>query len=102
MGSSRSLIRVALIAVATFTFLAAFLFVAVNKGWLTPWMESLAAQVSWWMDLLGIQHTRSGVDIMLSTRTLRITMDCTAAYVMAIYVALIVAYPFTLGSKLRL
>jgi exosortase/archaeosortase family protein len=90
---------VALIAVATFSVLAGFLFIAVNKGWLTPWMENLAAQVSWWLDLFGEQHTLSGADIMLSTRTLRITMDCTAAYIMAIYIALIVAYPFTLRLK---
>jgi exosortase/archaeosortase family protein len=90
---------VALIAVATFSVLAGLLFIAVNKGWLTPWMENLAAQVSWWMGLLGVQHTLSGVDIMLSTRTLRITMDCTAAYIMAIYIALIVAYPFTIKLK---
>jgi exosortase/archaeosortase family protein len=90
---------VALIAVATFTVLAGFLFIAVNKGWLTPWMVSLAAQVSWWLDLFGVQHTLAGTDIMLATRTLRITMDCTAAYIMAIYIALIVAYPFTVRLK---
>jgi len=99
MRAARSLIRVALIAGATFTVLAGLLFIAVNKGWLTPWMENLAVQVSWWTTLLGVQHRLSGTDIMLSTRTLRITMDCTAAYIMAIYIALIVAYPFTLRLK---
>lgn len=94
-----AVVKVAVVALALFLALVGLILIALNRDWLDPWMTSLAAQMSWWLDLFGIPHSYSGIDITLSTRILRVNVDCTAVYIHAIFTAVVVAYPSAAARK---
>lgn len=62
--------------------------------------ESVAAQTSAVADLFGIEHQLSGLSIITETRNLIIVVECTAIFVMVVFVALVVAYPFEIKLKI--
>lgn len=51
---------------------------------------TVSAQLAKW---LGIAATRSGTLIYLSSRTLSVDLACTAVFIVALYAALVLAYP---------
>lgn len=75
---------------------------ALERAGVTRPFEVLTADVTAQLvRLTGLPLTLSGTDLFLRQRVLSINLECTAAFVMASFVALVVAYPSTIQDKLR-
>lgn len=82
-------------------FLAGFLLVEwlAQTGALATYARFIAAQTSALCQVFGIEQTLSGLSIITQTRELVIVAECTAAFLMITYVALVIAYPFSPAVK---
>ena len=82
-------------------FVAGFFFVEwlAQTGALAAYARSIAAQTSALCSLFHIPHTLDGLTIITQTRQLIIVAECTAIFLMITYVALVVAYPFSMAIK---
>ncbi len=71
-----------------------------TSGGLDGVMRATASVSTWLITLTGIQATQSGTLIYLSNRILAIDTACTAVYLVAMFSALILAYPVKWSSRL--
>ena len=82
-------------------FVMGFFFVEwlAQTGALAAYARSIAAQTSALCSLFHIPHALDGLVITTQARQLIIVAECTAIFLMITYVALVVAYPFSLAIK---
>ncbi len=71
-----------------------------TSGGLQGVMRATANASTWLIALTGIQATQTGALIHLSNRILAIDTACTAVYLVAMFSALILAYPVKWSSRL--
>jgi exosortase/archaeosortase family protein len=102
-GSSvrgNSLVRVAIVFVVVFAAIEAVIWGAVATGSLYPLMETTSKVTAVLIAWIGIPVSRDGIQLLLSTRILSIDVDCTAIQLIALYTALLIAYP--VSNRMRL
>ena len=96
-----SLIRVAVVFVALYGVLMALMWTAAaSLDAFQPLMMAGAKGTAGFLRLFGVQNSLEGRDIVLSSRILRIDLDCTAMPIALMYLSLVVAYPLRLRDKL--
>lgn len=96
--------RVMLGVVARFVAYFAAFVLAILIAFVTGRLDALLAGtasvstrlISW----VGIAATQSGTHVELSSRTLSIDLACTAVFIVALYVALVLAYPVSVKQRL--
>jgi exosortase/archaeosortase family protein len=80
-------------------FSAAILF-ADKRGLFGPLQIATTAVSQTVVTWLGIAATRSGTLIYLPSRTLAIDLACTAIFIVALYAAIVLAYPVSVPQRL--
>ncbi len=95
-----SLLRVAIVFALVFVALEAAIWGALLAGYMLPVMETTTRAATALISAAGIPVTRTGIQMFLSTRILEIDLDCTAIQLIALYAALVVAYPVSTRTKL--
>lgn len=91
---------IALMFLLVFGLGLAMIEVFLETGIMTTIGESVAAQTSAVADVFSIEHQLSGLNLITQTRTLVIVVECTAIFIMVVFVALVAAYPFELKLKI--
>lgn len=93
------LLKVAILfaAVAIVGFLGIYL--AAAAGFVEPVCADLARQVGGLASAVGIPSTVDGINIYVGERMLVVALECTAVFLMIIYAALVLAYPFSRALK---
>jgi archaeosortase B (VPXXXP-CTERM-specific) len=69
--------------------------------WLDPFIDLTAVLSAYLMNLFGMNAVLSGQQILLKSRTLNITLECTSIFIAALYSALVAAYPAAGVRKLK-
>ncbi|MDR3686258.1 MAG: archaeosortase/exosortase family protein [Coriobacteriia bacterium] len=95
-----SLVRLAVVFACVFALFEAAIWGATATGHLYPLMEITAKTTAGLLSVVGIPVARNGIQLMLSTRILEIDLDCTALQLVALYAALVIAYPLSVRVKL--
>lgn len=85
---------------AYFVVLDVAIMLGYATGWLGAVLEGTAAVATRIVTSIGIAAVRSGTLIRLPSRTLSVDLACTAVFVVALYVALILAYPVSAKNRL--
>lgn len=94
-----SLAVIAIVFAVVFLLLLGLSLALEFRGYMDWLMEGNAAILKTIVSWLGIPATRVGRDVYLQNHTLSVAYDCTAITIMALYTAVIVAYP--LSAKTR-
>jgi exosortase/archaeosortase family protein len=80
-------------------FSAAILF-ADRRGLFAPLQLATTSVAHTFITWVGIPATRSGTLIHMPTRTLAIDLACTAIFIVALYAAIVLAYPVSVPQRL--
>jgi exosortase/archaeosortase family protein len=80
--------------------LVAAIMLSSVAGWLNSTLVGTAIVSTKLVTWAGIAAERSGALIHLHSRTLSIDLPCTAVFIVALYVALVVAYPVSVRDRL--
>lgn len=94
------LVRVLLVFAGVYILLWATLWLAAYRGGLEPLMMFTARIAGASATLTGAEATVVGRRIFLADRILDVDIDCTAVQLMAVYAALVFAYPLSGARKL--
>lgn len=89
------LLFVALIGILDFT-----VFSLHDRHWMDPFINFTTVVSAFFINLIGIDAVRDAQLITLPNRTLKITLECTAIFIIVLYAALIIVYPSKLKKKL--
>lgn len=80
--------------------LVSAIMLANAAGWFKSTLIGTAVVSAKLMTWVGISAVRSGNQIYLHSRTLSIDLPCTAIFIIALYVSLVVAYPVSVRHRL--
>jgi exosortase/archaeosortase family protein len=94
-----SLITTSVVFLLVFTAFEIGIWVANARGGLDSLMELTARIAGQLTVFIGIPATVVGNSILLSSHTLRIDPDCTAIAIVALYSALVIAYPLAARTR---
>jgi exosortase/archaeosortase family protein len=100
LAPDATLLRVALAFVAIYAVLQAGLWALTYYQLLNPVIQATTDITAWCANATGVPATVSGNEIGLATRILRIDLDCTGLSLVAIYSALVLAYPLSFKSRI--
>jgi exosortase/archaeosortase family protein len=84
-------------------YFAAFdlaILIAYATGVLNAMLLTTASISTRFVTLIGITATRSGTRILLPSRVLSVDLACTAVFIVALYAALVLAYPVSARNRL--
>jgi exosortase/archaeosortase family protein len=95
-----SLTAVALVFVVVFAVLESIIWAMVANQSIVPLMLWTTQAAAFLIRLVGIPATVSVNQIFIASRTLEIDLDCTAISIVALYSALVIAYPLPIRSRL--
>jgi len=96
----RGLLIVGLTFAAAYTVLMFAVGVVSSRGGWSGLSRITASISNWLITAIGLDATSSGIYIHLSNRTLSIDTACTAVFIMAVYAALVIAYPVRMRMRL--
>jgi exosortase/archaeosortase family protein len=94
-----SLVTTSVVFLLVFTVLEGAIWVVTATGGLDSLMKLTARVAGQLTVFIGIPATVVGKDILLSRHTLRIDPDCTAIAIVALYSALVIAYPLSARTR---
>ena len=95
-----SLTAMALVFVLVFAAFESIIWAMVANEWLVPLMVWTAQAAAFLIRLVGISATVSSIQIFIPSRILEIDLECTAVSIVALYSALVIAYPHPVKSRL--
>ena len=95
----RRFVRIAIVFAVTFGVLQGLLLAAAEYGLLEPVKAATTAVADGLIGGTGVPCTRLGNEIFLASRVLRIDGECTGLLIVAMYLALLVAYPVSIKTK---
>ncbi len=97
----KSLIRTSLLFIALVGVFNLIIYILSNMGYLNPFIAFTTNTASYLMQLSGLNAEVSAATISLHSRILDVTLECTAIFIMAIYAALVIAYPTSKDRKIK-
>lgn len=100
LAVDRTLIRVAVTFFVVYAVLQTAIWYLAQEGLLQPLATMTADITGACTRATGIAASVSGTEITLSTRILRIDLDCTGVSIAIMYAALVLAYPLSLKHRL--
>lgn len=100
LSPDASLVKVAVLFFLLFAAFQTVAWMLSYRGILDPALEATAEMAGVCSSLTGIPATVSGNEIFLTSRILRIDLDCTGLSIAMVYSALVLAYPLSFKRKM--
>ena len=100
LSPDAGLVKVAVTFVVIFAVMQALVLVLATRGFFEPILNATASFTGACSNATGVPAAVAGNEIALSSRILRIDLDCTGISLMLIYAALVLAYPLSIKRKL--
>jgi len=100
-GKDNSLIRISLIFLALVAAINLFIYTLYSLGLLGFFMALNTKIAAYLITLAGIENEVSSNHILIESRVLEVTLECTAIYIIAVFVSLVLAYPTSNINKAK-
>jgi len=92
-------VKVAIAFVVLYAIFQSLVWMLIYRNAIGPLLTTTAYVAGALFNVTGVPAKVIGNEILLATRTLRIDPDCTGLSLMALYAALVLAYPFTMRRR---
>lgn len=100
-GKDNSLIRISLIFLVLVMAINLLVYTFHSLGFLSFFIALNTKAAAYLITLVGIENEVVSNNILLKSRVLEVTLECTAIYIIAIFASLVLAYPTSNSKKVK-